>query len=876
MANAFVTAFGYKIFYASGEEQFFIPIAGDATLYIHNDPKKDKGNRVTTGTITLNNTIILDADELNETINILEKPIFLQQGENQFKLELNDAPDNSILIAIKIPTNILTVLSETELIIYDGEPLDITAKLTALGIPDPNSEINFKITGLGDIHPVSVKTDENGIATTTLSGLFPMLELGKLTITSHSVSDPVSAFVGLQVIKSSIESGASASMTGILKRKSQLIEDTIPKSAIELIPNISKGDTKNIIIKQGSEHYIGFSLILSQNDNKTSLITFKQTVIPEIGAIKFLHNFPDNGWEFTGNTNSLIGESIDTFIPGTYKVITTATIMETGESDTKELTIRVVKPDWEGDLSIISPSINPRVINTNTANVEIKFGILVNGIENPPDELTLQEVDKNGVVIKTLGKLKQNENSYYLGKFMVNVDSEGTKLYRLTNFYHGKNIYSNTGILTITRFPIGTIKSNPDKFVMGEKDNEFLYSDELFIDFKEAVSPDRIEEIVATEQAIIVGSKEFLGKNTFQLHILNDGTVQMVWDIIAAFKRYPEVEFVQPIKVTTPSLFLHDLDRYSIYTLKIEPKTGTLYTVADSGYGDINKAYSYFCIVNTHTGELIKLAEVNFSEMSQLSFHPDGSLWDWRHNIGLFKINIPMDYSKVENLTLYPNGVLWGKIEGKLTKIESPTSELFMPIPKNTYYLSSMTWNKSGSHLFGVMGTSLWAYYNQNASKICDFAKYTSYLEILSNDTFSIEHNGKKILLDFDSININTCEIEFPIKPSIRLQQRHDTLVITKGKSHKTIFAITLNNLEKIPYANKRINFQQTISPNNDGIKIINESIRLHVYRSGTTNIEGMIYGLKLGSYIITTTVTLEDTGESNSQKLTIEVVKPD
>jgi hypothetical protein len=318
-----------------------------------------------------------------------------------------------------------------------------------------------------------------------------------------------------------------------------------------------------LTVEVGFNAYVAFFVNVLKDDGSTSHVTFSQTIIPDVGGINITKDYPAGGWATSVPMSFVVNEFIDGLVPGTYTITSTVTIVETGESDSKELTVTVVEPGEGDELSIVSPDAEPEGINPDVPT-DIIFTSLVSGTDNQPTTLTLEEVDENSLPIVTLGTLNDNGTAgdlvagdfIYSGTFTITGSVEGKKFYRTTTIFNGDLVISDSYPLVVTRFPVGIVPSNPDSLVEDPDTGELLYSDELANAFMEDVSPDRIEEIVTAEGATIVGTIPGLG--VFQLRIPSDGTAELVWATVAAFQAYPEVEYAEPAFQTTVSAAFPD------------------------------------------------------------------------------------------------------------------------------------------------------------------------------------------------------------------------------------------------------------------------------------------------------------------------------
>jgi hypothetical protein len=323
--------------------------------------------------------------------------------------------------------------------------------------------------------------------------------------------------------------------------------EVAPKQTISLDQGLS-----TMTLEVGTKSNVAFVVKLSKNDKANSRVTFSQTIAPVQNGLSIFSDYPTRGWTSSLSTSFVVNESISGLKPGIYTITSTVAIVETGELDSKELTVTVVEPGEGDELSIVSPDAEPESINLDVST-DIIFTSLVSGTDNPPTTLTLEEVDENGLPIVTLGELNDNGTAgdlvagdfIYSGTFTITGSVEGKKFYRTTAIYNEDIVTSEVSAIEVeNRFPIGIAPSNSNSLVQDSNNGEFLYSDEVIVAFVEGTSPKRIEKIVAAESATIVG--KISGTRTFQLRISGDGTAKFVWAMVTAFKAYPEVDYAEP------------------------------------------------------------------------------------------------------------------------------------------------------------------------------------------------------------------------------------------------------------------------------------------------------------------------------------------
>ncbi|MCP4701518.1 MAG: hypothetical protein GY862_32375, partial [Gammaproteobacteria bacterium] len=258
----------------------------------------------------------------------------------------------------------------------------------------------------------------------------------------------------------------------------------------------------------------------------------------------------------------------------------TAVIENTGESHSKILTVRVTEPGPQGELHIIPPTFSPSEVNPDAPVVEVAVRSSVIGTNNPPAVLTLEETDRDGLPIAVTGELNDDGvngdfaagDFIYTGIFAFAGDTEKRRFFRCSAVVDGTQAVSSVDFFTVTRFPIG-LPPEPvviDYLVEDPAGGAPIFPNRLKITFAEGVSPDRIEEIAAAEHGVILGTA--LRSGVFHLKIISNLTLELLWNIVDAFRAYPEVEAVD---ISRQNAQPHNAKAQAAH-----PDTGELYTVS--------------------------------------------------------------------------------------------------------------------------------------------------------------------------------------------------------------------------------------------------------------------------------------------------------
>jgi hypothetical protein len=73
--------------------------------------------------------------------------------------------------------------------------------------------------------------------------------------------------------------------------------------------------------------------------------------------------------------------------------------------------------------------------------------------------------------------------------------------------------------------------------------------------------------------------------------------------------------------------------------------------------------------------------------------------------------------------------------------------------------VEDLTWNNDGTKLYAAQDTNLWVSDGQRVEKACDLPGHTEALEMLPDNRLLIGVHGKQNLLEFEVIDIDTCDL---------------------------------------------------------------------------------------------------------------------
>ena len=511
---------------------FNVPKSGSATLTLSNGAKTETSlsERVLGASVTL---VSLDEEgkELNDEqslaspfgfnlfVDACKFPVELKADTNRkrLKIRLYAFRGKRVSLRIDAAADAIALGPVTNKTPVNGS-LPISATVTALGVPISDAKVMFKMTGLGPVPERIAHTNNTGLAFQTISG-FKMPGNGILHATVVG-SNPLLAN------SSSIK--------------------IVPQPAITLKQNPSSISVK-VGTKQPFAHFVNFS----NDDGRTFRIVLSQIVSPENGGIEIATNYPQEGWQSAAPAKFVANELIRGLKPGTYTVKTTAKVIETGESDTSSLSVKVVDGvnPMPNRAVLHIPSSTPGALPIGVKK-KVVFKTTVSGV-TPPGSLVLDEVDQFGNTINSsIAKLRDNGSGedilagdlIYTGSATLFSKVETVKFFRARS---GETLVSGFFTFEFANLPFGVRPPTKEsEWVDDTKSRSRVIANEVLVGFLPNVSPSRAREIATAEGATIIG---FLPNvDVYQLRIAGKATSSSIHEAIERIEAYDEVAFADP------------------------------------------------------------------------------------------------------------------------------------------------------------------------------------------------------------------------------------------------------------------------------------------------------------------------------------------
>jgi hypothetical protein len=515
------------------EQVFFeVPQAGPALLEIRNGSMDDvlTGEKVSSSIITLNEAEIVTPEWFNQNVEIIQIPVELLAGENSLTVELRGKVGGCITINISAPVDMIDLQPIPEPLEANVDALLCDAVVSALGVPAADIDVEFSVQGFV-VTPQTAQTNSTGIA---------------------SVDFGTFASVG------------TGTVMAVVLGSDSLLQDIEAFEVAEFQEIVLDQGLSTMIIDVGDTQYVAYTVSLIGADGQAMQVSFDQQVSPDNGGIALANDYP-GGWTTSTDTTWPVNEYITGVVPGVYTITSSATILNSGQTVTKDLQVFVVNPGQEIPM-MWALGCEPDAIDPNTPT-DVTFSVLVTGLSLPID-VQLVQLDEFGNETP-MGLLNDNGtdgdmvagDNIYSGTVNL-VSSEIGKLWFQSNAMKDGVLYTSLECaVTVTELPIGPAVSDPNSLIEDPVTGTQLYSNEIVVGFYPQVTESRIIEIVTAEGGTIIGTIPALG--IYQIEIPGDGTIAGVQAVIAAFEAYPEVEYVEPSYYVETDEFAPNDTKYS-------------------------------------------------------------------------------------------------------------------------------------------------------------------------------------------------------------------------------------------------------------------------------------------------------------------------
>lgn len=298
-------------------------------------------------------------------------------------------------------------------------------------------------------------------------------------------------------------------------------------------------------------------------------IAIEQTVTPNSG----LSLSPNvNGITFDSSVDftTTLNQEISPSLVGEYEIVTTATIVETGEEAKSTVKITIVSGE-QSSLIINTPgtengALSPNEITDVVFVVQVQgigldniLNVRIDGINNS-DSMLLNDSGQNGDVIADDGS--------YSGTFSINTNGflpQQCLSYEAVATTNVEPFTSQPYELCVTGFPIGFQPSDTSEnnLIPDPETGTPVVADEIMIGFKENASENSIISVVSSVNGQVIGSLVELGIYQVKLDTPVTSPDELA-AIIATLTAFPEVTFAEANSIDTESTVIPSDPKFSL------------------------------------------------------------------------------------------------------------------------------------------------------------------------------------------------------------------------------------------------------------------------------------------------------------------------
>jgi len=501
---------------------FEVPKAGKAILRVVNGAKigATERDRLAHIDVSLNGQDVVTKQTFNKTVNVLEVGVSLQQGTNRLGVMLLGKKGHRLSARIDAPPDAIHLKPVPDPLAI-GESLQAEAMLTGLGRPVHNGQIEFSVSGLGDVAQRMASTDTTGVARTTLTsfqtagtGILKATVVGSQTTLVDEM--PIKVLAGPRSL--------------VLEQRPRLLR-----------------------LEVGSDALVAFTIDVRSVEGDKDHITLESVVEPEDDGLTVVPGFREGGFDVSAPRRVPLNSKVVAEKPGSYTVATVATIADTGETRRVVLPVEVVEPGTPGPLLLGIPMASPSGVEPETSTPVI-FRAQVDGTSTPPDVLFLDELDLKGeppklavAELRDDGKGTDTEagDRIYSGTHEIYRQAPAELSFRVRAVYFGEEVTSGATAFLVTPFPLQARPSDPLLLVPVQPGSPSrVFSNEVEIKVIPGVSPEEVLEIATSIGGTVEGVIPPL--RIYLLEFPGDDSANGVMEAITAVSKFSQVEIAAP------------------------------------------------------------------------------------------------------------------------------------------------------------------------------------------------------------------------------------------------------------------------------------------------------------------------------------------
>ncbi|MCB4757599.1 MAG: hypothetical protein LHV69_11325 [Elusimicrobia bacterium] len=199
---------------------------------------------------------------------------------------------------------------------------------------------------------------------------------------------------------------------------------------------------------------------------------------------------------------------------------------------------------------IYSPGLEPAGIAVGQS-VIIQFSGTISGMARAPENLLVEEVDKQNSSARVLGHLFDNGKNgdhvrgdgVYTGQLRIKGSVAGFRHFRLLARVDNREIVSSASRLWVTNYPFASTATEK-KIIKDSVTGDEMYANEILVSFHEGVTEERIKNVINAENGHVL--MVVPGLFIFQIGGTGKDTADAVKQWAASFQSHQEVATAEP------------------------------------------------------------------------------------------------------------------------------------------------------------------------------------------------------------------------------------------------------------------------------------------------------------------------------------------
>ncbi len=206
-----------------------------------------------------------------------------------------------------------------------------------------------------------------------------------------------------------------------------------------------------------------------------------------------------------------------------------------------------------GDGGLLPIAMYPGAIPI-ASPTEVLFTTKLVAASEAATEVTLQEVDSFGNLVRTLGALLDDGAGddlsggdwVYSGRFEIESAVEGVLYFRARVVIPdtGESVETDSSTVMVTRFPTGIFTSDMSRVVEDPDTGLFLLANRVLVSFRPGTSPNAIETIASDVGGEVIGLLPAIGG--YSIELASSSSAEEVHEVVARLQNRAEVLVAEP------------------------------------------------------------------------------------------------------------------------------------------------------------------------------------------------------------------------------------------------------------------------------------------------------------------------------------------